>query len=1012
MATLAQLQNSLKNAQNNLQYTKDRIAAGIRDPSNGEVDGAKEDAERQAQNYLVKYQKQIDDYTAQIAQLQGTTTGTTGTTATTGTTGTTGTTDTTGTTGTTDTTGATGTATGTDVSIDLLLGSPEDARRLEQLIKYDPTQLTDEEKTELETLRGRTPFVTSGGESFSAEAATSKYSDLLRQRPDTLTDADREYIAEYRAKYGYASPIQLAEPEQPAILDRTTALMEGVTPEGEPYLTDAMTVTTEKTDTTTDTGQFLGGTTGQISAPVDKDTTSASQTSAVAPTERDAATYTAATISTDVKKELEAIDPATGKLSEEAKAVAAQMSPSELAQLNLSAAQLDTIREVANVPDLTVEEGQLVTGAKADKKPQEEAAQTSYESTVQAAQGRIGAEELINAREMGLQIDAPVQAVAASMDALNKDAYARAAQGTFDGILATAEQGVVEAMQTVQGQMAQLMDQFNNGTPAWAAGAMRAANAAMAARGIGGSSIAGAAIIQAAMESAVPIAQADAGAFQQMALTNLNNKQQVSLANAAAQQNITLTNLNNRQQAALQNSANAFALQSQNLSNQQSVVLANAQIAAAVQQKNLDVRTQTALANAARFAEVNNINLSYRQQANLQRSAETLQIETANLSNNQQTALANLQVRAALVGQELTNEQQARTLNAARISEIANLNFSADQQRAIENARLAQTVDLANLTNRQAKVMADAAAMSQMDLTNLNNRQQAAAQNAQSFLQMDLSNLSNQQQKLMFDAQALVNTMLSDQAAENAAEQFNATSENQVTQFFDSLTATISQFNANQANAISQYNAGQANAMAQFNANLYQQYQQYNASNALVVDQSNATWRRQVATADTAAINRANELNARSTLELSTLAYNNMWGMYKDMFEFAFQAEQADLTRANNIQTAQISATAAENSAAGSAFGSIAGSLIGGAFSLFSDMKLKTNIKEVKAFKNGIKMYTWDWKKEATDLADTRQKAGFIAQNVLKIYPDLVVKDEDSGYLTVNYGGVLKKCMA
>ena len=64
---------------------------------------------------------------------------------------------------------------------------------------------------------------------------------------------------------------------------------------------------------------------------------------------------------------------------------------------------------------------------------------------------------------------------------------------------------------TVQGQLDTLMQQFVGGnTPAWAAGAIRTANAAMAARGLGASSIAGQAIVQAAMESALPIAQADA----------------------------------------------------------------------------------------------------------------------------------------------------------------------------------------------------------------------------------------------------------------------------------------------------------------------------------------------------------------------------------------------------------------------------------------------------------------------------------------------------------------------
>ena len=63
----------------------------------------------------------------------------------------------------------------------------------------------------------------------------------------------------------------------------------------------------------------------------------------------------------------------------------------------------------------------------------------------------------------------------------------------------------------VKGQLDELMSDFEPGrTPPWAAGAMRAANAAMAARGLGASSMAGMAVVQAAMESALPIAQMDA----------------------------------------------------------------------------------------------------------------------------------------------------------------------------------------------------------------------------------------------------------------------------------------------------------------------------------------------------------------------------------------------------------------------------------------------------------------------------------------------------------------------
>lgn len=112
---------------------------------------------------------------------------------------------------------------------------------------------------------------------------------------------------------------------------------------------------------------------------------------------------------------------------------------------------------------------------------------------------------------------------------------------TFDSVKVTPEveqhlegveaaQGVVSNDSTVQGQMAKLMQQFEGGeVPPWAAGAIRHANARMQARGLGASSMAGAAITQAAMESALPIAAQDANVYAQMDLQNLSNRQQTTL---------------------------------------------------------------------------------------------------------------------------------------------------------------------------------------------------------------------------------------------------------------------------------------------------------------------------------------------------------------------------------------------------------------------------------------------------------------------------------------------------
>jgi hypothetical protein len=364
-----------------------------------------------------------------------------------------------------------------------------------------------------------------------------------------------------------------------------------------------------------------------------------------------------------------------------------------------------------------------------------------------------------------------------------------------------AAQADPSSKSTVQGQLASLMTSFDAGkTPAWAAGAMRNVTAQMASRGIGSSSMAGQALIQAALESALPIATADAQTFANFEMANLNNKQQRAMLSA--------------------------------------------------------------------------------------------------------------QQRATFMGQEFDQDFQARVFNSTRIGEIANMNFNASQQIAIENAQIASTVNLANLSNSQANVMAEAAALSQLEMATLSNKQQAAVQNAKTFLEMDMSNLSNKQQTSLFKAQQRTAAIMSDAAADNAREQFNATSENQTDQFFKTLASQVSQFNASQKTAVSQSNAGEDTAVSKFNTDIKNQRDQFNATNGLIVNQSNAQWRRTIATSDTATINRVNEINAKAMLDISNQAYSNLWQEYRDEIDWGYQIEEGEAERYNALARATIAAEA------------------------------------------------------------------------------------------------------
>ena len=335
---------------------------------------------------------------------------------------------------------------------------------------------------------------------------------------------------------------------------------------------------------------------------------------------------------------------------------------------------------------------------------------------------------------------------------------------------------------------------------------------------------------------------------------------------------------------------------------------ASSMAGAAITQAILEASVPIATADAQTYYTTAVKIMDNQQQANLTNTQNNLNVALANMSNRQQTALAKMQVQAALAGQELSNQQQANILNAEKYAEAAGVNFTQEQQRVFANAKVVETLGLQNLNNSQATALANAATIAQMDMANLNNRQQAMVLNAQGFLQMDMSNLSKAQQAETLNQQARIQTLLADQASRNAAQNFNATSQNQVNQFFASLASDIEKLNTTQSNATSQFNAGQANALSQFRGTMKNTREQFNTTNAVTIAQSNATWRRNVNTANTAAVNAANQLNAANYLNISNTALNNIWQQYRDEADYAYTSSENAQDRAFNYAMAILDA--------------------------------------------------------------------------------------------------------
>ncbi len=311
------------------------------------------------------------------------------------------------------------------------------------------------------------------------------------------------------------------------------------------------------------------------------------------------------------------------------------------------------------------------------------------------------------------------------------------------------------------------------------------------------------------------------------------------------------------------------------------------------------------------------------------------QFEGQNLSNRQQRAMLAAQQRAQFLGQEFDQEFQSRVANAAKVSDIANMNFTAEQQVALENSRIANTMELTNLSNSQAMVLAEASALANMDMANLNNRQQASVQNAQNFLQADLTNLSNQQQTELFKAQQRVQSLLQ---IKLHLMLHNSSMQVQRTKCLSSLLVCRITLHSSMPlrlmlkGSLMQVRSMLSNA---YNAEINNQRDQFNAQNRLIIDQSNAQWRREIATADTAAVNRANEVNAASLLGYSQQAYNNLWQYYADNMEWAWTSAENERQRYMNLTVAKMQqdtsitlAKAKEDYESSSAFGGLIGKVL------------------------------------------------------------------------------------
>ena len=329
-------------------------------------------------------------------------------------------------------------------------------------------------------------------------------------------------------------------------------------------------------------------------------------------------------------------------------------------------------------------------------------------SGMSSAQGQVSPESLMQAQTMDPNSAAALQLEAAQLGQAQTVKAPTPLQVTQDQIVdgSAVNQGQVDSTLAkaeaalVQDEMADLMQDFQGGkTPVWAAGAMRAANAAMAARGLSASSMAGMAITQAAMEAALPIAQMDASNKQEMAI--MKAEQRARFMGMEFDQNF---------QTKVKNAARISEIANINFTAEQQVALENARMAQTVDLANLSNRQAKVMADAATMTQIDLANLDNRQQAAVQNAQAFLQMDMRNLDNQQQMTMFKAQETANSILSDVAAVNAARQFNATSQGQTDQFfaalgsqvqRFNSEQQNAMSRFNAGEANALAQFNAAQ-----------------------------------------------------------------------------------------------------------------------------------------------------------------------------------------------------------------------------------------------------------------------------------------------------------------------
>ena len=408
--------------------------------------------------------------------------------------------------------------------------------------------------------------------------------------------------------------------------------------------------------------------------------------------------------------------------------------------------------------------------------------------TIQGAQGQVsqGAQsqaqqqavtsvaDLTAAQGTATKMTNPVQRQIQTGEIVTPTANAETAKTFTEQVQAATATPSEKA--TVAGQLATLTANFDaTNPPAWAAGAIRGVQAVMQQRGLGASSIAGQALIQAAMESALPIAQADASVQAQFENQNLSNRQQRAMLAAQQRAQFIGQEFDQAFQSKVQNAAKISDVANRNFTAEQQIALENSRSAQTMNLNNLTNRQALTMAEASALANLDMSNLNNRQQSAVQNAQSFLQMDMANLSNRQQSDMFSAQQQIQSLFTDQSAQNAARQFNATSQNQVDQFFASLGQQANQFNATQMNAQSQFNAGQANTIERFNAEINNQRDQFNAQNQLVIAQSNANWRRQLATADTASINRANELNAQAILG--LSNQAYNNLWQYYGDTME-------------------------------------------------------------------------------------------------------------------------------------------------------------------------------------------------------------------------------------------